>query len=281
MLMKKYKKTAAILLLVLLWLIPVLNANASELTEQMFISVKINGQVIFTDTNPYIKQHRTFVPVRFVAEAFGMNVNWNQDEKKVIIEDESTLVELWLDRNLIAVNGKDIIMDVNTEGKDGRILVPVRHFAEAMGFSVEWDNMTYSVVLNKEEAIIPATVVYSRPYTDDDIVWLSRIIHAEGKNLGIDAKVAIANVILNRVKSSDYPDTVYDVIFDTRFSVQFPPAHKPEFKALVPENSCVIAAKMALEGINNVDRCLYFNNRPFKNKSSDLFNIIEGEYFYY
>jgi len=279
--MNKYKKTAVLLLLALLWMIPVPNVNASELTEQVFISVKINGQVIFTDTNPYVKQNRTFVPVRFVAEAFGMNVHWNQEEKKVIIADESTLVELWQDRNLISVNGKEIIMDVNTEEKDGRIMVPVRHFAEAMGFSVEWDNMTCSVALNKEEASIPASVVYNRPYTDDDIVWLSRIIHAEGKNLGINGKVAIANVVLNRVKSSDYPDTVCDVIFDTRFGVQFPPAHKTDFTALVPENSCIIAAKMALEGINNVDKCLYFNDKPFKNKSADLFNIIEGEYFYY
>jgi spore germination cell wall hydrolase CwlJ-like protein len=89
-------------------------------------------------------------------------------------------------------------------------------------------------------------------------------------------------VVLNRKKSPYFPDTIHDVIFevDTGY-VQFPPAHRSGFRETEPDNKSIIAAKMALEGINNIGDCLYFNNRPFKGKDKDLYKIIEGEYFYY
>ena len=40
------------------------------------------------------------------------------------------------------------------------------------------------------------------------------------------------------------------------------------------------AAKMALEGVNNIGTCLYFNNRPFTSRSGSFYKKIEGEYFY-
>lgn len=253
-------------------------SNAGELTEQIFITIKINGTPIFTDTNPYVKQNRTFVPVRFVAEAFNMNVEWAGDEKKIILSDDEHTVQMWMDSNKLIVNGEEVLMDVNVEGVNGRAMVPVRYLAEIKGFDVKWDDYTYSVELNKEGAEIPASSILSRSYTDDDIIWLARIVHVEGNGLSLDAKVAIANVVLNRTKHPDFPNTVYDVIFDGK---QFPPAHKEGFKELKPDDSCVIAAKMALEGINNIDKCLYFNDKPFSSKSKDFYKKIDGEYFYF
>jgi len=69
---------------------------------------------------------------------------------------------------------------------------------------------------------------------------------------------------------------VYDVIFQKG---QFPPAYKSGFKELVPPDECIIAAKMALEGVNNIGNCLYFNNRPFTSRSGTFYKKIEGEYF--
>ena len=69
----------------------------------------------------------------------------------------------------------------------------------------------------------------------------------------MNGKVAIANVVINRAKSQAFPNTIRDVIFDKTYGKQFPPAHKPGFGEIKPDKSCVIAAKMALEGINNID----------------------------
>lgn len=275
-----FKSLLLIIALFIILTLPVFS-HAQEITEQIFITLKINGTPIFSDTNPYIKQNRTYVPVRFVAEAFNMAVDWIQDEKKTVLTDDEHTIEMWIDSNKLIVNDQEILMDVNVEGFNGRTMVPVRYLAEIKGFEVKWDDYTYSVEMNKEGVAIPASNILNRSYTDEDIVWLARITHVEGRNLSLSGKLAIANVVLNRTKDPNFPDTIYNVIFDSRYTKQFPPAHKPGFKELKPDKSSVIAAKMALEGINNIDKCLYFNNRPFSNKSNDLYKIIDGEYFYY
>jgi N-acetylmuramoyl-L-alanine amidase len=255
--------------------------RSSALSEQLFITVKINGQPIFVDANPYVRHQRTYVPIRFVAEAFNMEVDWIQDEKKAVLKNETTTIEMWIDSNRLLVNGEEKLMDVCIEGVGGRTMVPIRHFAEILDFTVRWDDLTCSVELVKESAEIPASSLLARSYTDMDLLWLARIVDVEAHNLGIDAKVAVANVVLNRTKSEDFPGTIYDVIFDTKYSKQFPPAHRSGFADRIPGKTSVIAAKMALEGINNIDKCLFFNDEPFKGKKDDLYKVIDGEYFYY
>ena len=56
--------------------------------------IQENGQTrtMEMDVVPYVKNDRTYVPVRFVAEAFGCNVGWDQSTKTVIIVDVDALM---------------------------------------------------------------------------------------------------------------------------------------------------------------------------------------------
>lgn len=278
--MLRIHKPMLYMLVAFLILSPFTATNSSAVSEQLFITIKINGQPIFMDTEPYIHQNRTYVPIRFIAEAFHMEVEWVPEEKKAVIKDDAESIAMWIGSNKLLVNNEEFIMDVNIDGIDGRTMVPIRFFAEFLDFTVDWDDATYSVELFKEGAEIPASSILKRAYTEEDLLWLARIVDVEGRNLSMDAQLAIANVVLNRMKSASFPNTVYDVIFDARYSKQFPPAHKNGFTEKVPGKTCVIAAKMALEGINNISKCLFFNDEPFKNKSEDLYKVIDGEYFY-
>lgn len=255
--------------------------DVSALAEQIFITIKVNGDIIKMDALPYTKEGRTFVPVRVIAEALNADVEWNREEQKVLITDNNKTIELFVGSNEIIIDGEKELMDARVETLNGRTMVPVRYIAESLDCTIDWDQWTYSVLINKENVQVSPEYIANRPYTDDDIIWLSRIISVEGRGLSIDAKLAIANVVLNRKNSPGYPNTVKDVIFDKAYCIQFPPAHKESFKSFMPTGKCVVAAKMALEGMNNVDRCLFFNNVPFPGKSKDLYKIIDGEYFYY
>lgn len=64
----------------------VLGQNTASITE--------NGQTrtVEMDVTPYVKNGRTYVPVRFVAETFGCNVGWDGDAKTVIIADVDALL---------------------------------------------------------------------------------------------------------------------------------------------------------------------------------------------
>ena len=194
-----------------------------------------------------------------------------------VYADESKVIQLVIGSNELIAYGEARQMDVAPELVKGRTMVPIRFVSENLDCDVKWDELTYSVLINKEGIVVPEELIENRWYNDEDLMWLARIVHVEVKGLSINGKVAVANVVLNRVKSPEFPNTVYDVIFANG---QFPPVKKAGFKELIPSRDCIIAAKMALHGINNVENCLFFNNVPFKSKNIVLYQRIDGEYFY-
>lgn len=64
-------------------------------------------------------------------------------------------------------------------------------------------------------------------------------------------------MILNRVESSQYPDTVEGVVFDTKYGVQFQPVSNGTIYD-APASSSLVAAKLCLEGTDVVGESLYF-----------------------
>jgi N-acetylmuramoyl-L-alanine amidase len=91
----------------------------------------------------------------------------------------------------------------------------------------------------------------------------------------------VGGVIINRIASPIFPDTVYDVLFDRRYGIQFTPAYSGAIYC-TPTEECVIAAKIALDGGNTAGDALYFastthcwaaRSRPFEME-------IGNHYFY-
>ncbi|MDQ2084853.1 stalk domain-containing protein [Herbivorax sp. ANBcel31] len=278
--MRWMKQTIAILLLFCVFTVVQQEVQAG-LSRQTFITVKVNDNFVKMDVQPYITDGRTHVSIRFIAETLGADVIWEPEKEKAVILYEDTEIEMYVDDNILLVNDIKQTMDTSIEIVDGRIMVPVRFIAENLDCGVKWDESTYSVVIEKEDIEISKDYIYEREYTDEDLMWLARITNVEGGGLSLDARVAIANVVLNRKESPRFPDNIYDVIFDKAYNVQFPPAHRDGFKELEPTRACIISSKMALEGVNNIDNALFFNNVPFATNSVTLHEIIDGMYFYF
>ena len=97
----------------------------------------------------------------------------------------------------------------------------------------------------------------SASYPAEDLYWLSRIISAESRGEPLLGQIAVGNVILNRVESSQYPDTVEGVVFDTKYGVQFQPVSNGTIYD-APASSSLVAAKLCLEGTDVVGESLYF-----------------------
>ncbi len=97
-------------------------------------------------------------------------------------------------------------------------------------------------------------------YDGDDLFWLSRIIRAESETEPFEGKIAVGNVVLNRVRSSSFPDDVKGVVFDRRGGVaQFSPASTDAIYA-EPGRESVAAAKICLEGFSLSDEIIFFMN---------------------
>lgn len=105
----------------------------------------------------------------------------------------------------------------------------------------------------------PDEEITAPSYDESDLYWLARIIEAEAGAEGMDGKIAVGNVVLNRVDHANYPDTIYDVIFDTQYGTQFEPtANGTVYNA--PSQESIEAARRALEGENVAGNALFFYN---------------------
>jgi N-acetylmuramoyl-L-alanine amidase len=252
--------------------------------EPSHISVRMNGQPILTDAPPYLKDNRVYISLRSISNALNLDLLWIQEENKVTLSLEDTFIELFTEdsiRHRALINGEENLMDTPLEIFNDRTMVPARFVAEHMGFGVDWDGFSFTLLLTHENYAVAVEFIEAGVYSDEDFLWLSRIVQVETGGSQIENKLAVANVVLNRMKHPDYPSTIYDVIFDRKWAVQFPPAFKPGFVDLVPSHESRMASKMALNGYNNVERCLWFNNRPFNRSNITFYQKIGGNYFYY
>lgn len=121
-------------------------------------------------------------------------------------------------------------------------------------------------------------------YNDEDVYWLSRLIFAESRGESYEGKLAVANTVINRVKSHLYPNNIKDVIFDKKHGVQYEPTSNGTIYN-TPDNDSIKAAKQALEGINNIGNCMFFFNPKIAQSTwiadnREFYTIIGNHHFY-
>ena len=98
----------------------------------------VNDHIVYSDVYPYIKNSRTYVPIRFIAQELGYDVKWDAANKKVVMKNGNTNVELTIGSNKMKVNGKVLTLDAPAEIKDERTFVPLRAIAESFGEKVDY-----------------------------------------------------------------------------------------------------------------------------------------------
>ncbi len=112
---------------------------------------ELDNKAYYTDTPFYLKNDRTMVPVRFIAETLGYTVEWNEATQTVTIKNDTTTIVLTIGSTTMYINGKAKIMDVAPEISDSRTCVPVRFVAEAFGGIVGWEDATQMVTITFED----------------------------------------------------------------------------------------------------------------------------------
>ncbi len=117
------------------------------------IHVVVNGQLVSFDAQPEIANARTMVPVRFIAEALGYDVAF--DNATVKISENEHSVAMQLDETILTIeaSGEEPVsrfMDTAPYVKEGRAYVPLRFFSEQFGKDVQWDASTRTVILRDQ-----------------------------------------------------------------------------------------------------------------------------------
>lgn len=209
----------------------------------------------------------TYVGIRAFCDLVSdktAEISWNGETQTVTVNTNGLHLTATAGGNIVA-NDTTIVPVRQIINLNGTVIVPIRDIAGVFDVEVLWNNANWSIDLDltnlrygpSDDVIIGSGSSIS--YTEDDLYWLSRIISAEAKNQPIEGMIGVGNVILNRVASSDFPNTIYDVIFDDQYGVQFSPTSNGTIYD-TPTDKAIEAALMCFEGQNTVGESLYFLN---------------------
>ncbi len=116
------------------------------------VLVYVNGKRPTMDVPPMVKEGRTLIPFRALAQALNATVNWDETTKTVTMERDGHVVKLTLDSLTATIDGQPVNLDVPAQLHNNRTLVPVRLLAMALNADVVWDNETETVVVTPNEA---------------------------------------------------------------------------------------------------------------------------------
>jgi len=229
-----------------------------SVSVDMPIDIMVNKHYIKTDVRPLLISGVTYVPIRFVGEALGAQVAWDSNTRTAMVTDRHDEITMQIGSEYGYVNGWKVKVENKILLEGDRTFAPVRFICESLGATVGWDGAHLTVIINKD-GVAPPKQAYNRGYVDDDVYWLGRIINAEAEGEPMNGKIGVGNVVLNRVRSNLYPDTIYDVIFDTNNGVQFEPILNGRIQA-TPSFDSLVAAKYCLQGESVVGESLFFLN---------------------
>lgn len=232
-------------------------AGSDEVTVDETVPLYINGS---QSMDGYIIGDTTYASVRSLCEAFCEDINfkWKAKTKTLTLTAEGLELTATVGDMYISANDRCLYVDKGVMVYDGNVIAPVRTICQVFGASVEWDGENSSVEVTSDnlKIIEPGDTFYN----EEDLYWLSRLINSEGGNQPMDGKIAIGNVVMNRVASESCPDNIYDVIFDAKYGVQFSVVTTKGIY-LEPNEESVIAAKICLEGVSLIGTdCIYFVN---------------------
>lgn len=157
----------------------------------------------------------------------------------------------------VEANGRYLYVAEGVKEQGGQVLIPVRVLARALNLSVAYHHEEQVIALHSK-ANVGYIVDGVDHYGEEDLYWLSRVIHAESGNQSVEGQIAVGNVVMNRVRSKLFPDTIHAVLAQKN---QFSTYKSGAIVERTPGEDSVIAAKLVLDGAEVVPTALFFNGK--------------------
>lgn len=111
-------------------------------------AMTLDGETIPLDVSAEIRNERTMLPIRHIAEACGATVDYDPKEKVVIIKSRyGDLIEIPVGSSSMNYNSQVFTLDSPAYVKNSRTYVPVRVVAESLELDVAWNQETSTVTI--------------------------------------------------------------------------------------------------------------------------------------
>ena len=235
------------------------------------LTTTVNGRAV---SDPSLVMNGiAYVPLRAAANALGISgVSYNSQTRTMTVSQGGLYLSVTDGGFVVYANDRPLFnFSPSVVMSNGRMYIPASTFAKATGTSFTRSGSTLSLTGSFKPLIKAQSY-----YREDEVFWLARIIAAEAKGESLLGQIAVGDVILNRVKSNQFPNTIYSVIFDKKYGVQFSPSTNGTIYN-TPTYTATLAAKICLEGTSLSDNAMYFIN-PIKAPNSWVSKAREYAY---
>ena len=149
--------------------------------------LKINGETVSCSVPPIVFRDYSVVPARDVFEHLGADVVWYGPEERVTVNLGKTAVVLYINSITAYKNGKAETMPIAPKIINGKTMIPVRYVAESLGFDVQFDSKTDTILIEtapKQPTITPQPpAVTPTPPTAEPSISLSSYKGTESKGV--------------------------------------------------------------------------------------------------
>ena len=197
-----------------------------------------------------------------VAASVGKNIAVIKEDAVNIRQEKS------IDADVYGVMTKGNVLDIVSVDEDGWICVDIGGkdgyvLAELVDQEFQIDYGETNEEIKKRQLAEREAKRYQNygEYTvdADTTLLLAALIHCEARGESYEGQLAVGAVVMNRVRSKAYPDTIHGVIYA---SGQFTPAMNGKVDKVYESGkineSCIRAAQEALSGVSNVGDLTHF-----------------------
>ena len=114
----------------------------------------VNEQPKYLSTPPVVVNGRTLVPIRFISEAFGATVKWDDATSSATIKADGHTLVFKQDAKTYTVDGKEKQLEQAATVVNGRMMLPIRVISEDLGKNVYWEESGSGFILINDKEIV-------------------------------------------------------------------------------------------------------------------------------
>ena len=157
----------------------VIISMCTNISAHMEVKVTLDGnEIYFPNAKPFVDERDRFLlPIRFVSEAIGALVDWENESRTAVIKQGNDEIHYTVYQPMAYLNGEMMVMDTYGILKDERTLVPIRFISELLGCTVVWDENTSTVVITSPKDVLDfpepeISVNYPKSPSDKRLLWI-------------------------------------------------------------------------------------------------------------
>lgn len=217
----------------------------------------INGQPAPLELNREMQKGTTYVSLAVMARQLAPNAQINWDGSAATVVTDRLSLTAKVGELYVEANGRYLyVPELVQINQSNQVIVPLRVVAKAFDAAVGYDAATGLTTVTAGSGGILSGEQF---YNPDDLFWLSRVIHRESGNQPMEGRMAVGNVVLNRVADPVFPDTVEGVLAQKN---QFSTYKSGVLAATEPSEKSTIAAKLVMDGgeVEETKGALFFDS---------------------